>query len=173
MPSMRLMPRNYYRYNIRLEQQKDGEDQLDRSCEILKSIAQSQGERNILHAVQRRKANWIGHVLCRNCLLRQIIEGKIEGKIKVMGRRGRRRKQLLEDFNRLTPDDLYMTRTALLTSKRCILYVYSTNICTEYFKHALHSPFLPLQNAVCFIMLTCLVPVLVTFYIQNVLKLKK
>ena len=73
-------------------------------------------------------------------------------------------------FNPLTPNDLYMSRTAPLTSKRCILYVYSTNVGTEYFKHALYSPFFPLQNAVCFIMLTCLVPVLFTFYIQGVLK---
>ena len=41
--------------------------------------------------------------------------------------------------NRLTPNDPYMGRTAPLTSKRCILYIYSTNI--EYFKHALYSPF--------------------------------
>ena len=33
-----------------------------------------------------------------------------------------------------------MGRTAPLTSKRCILYIYSTNIGTEYFKHALYSP---------------------------------
>ena len=74
--------------------------------------------------------------------------------------------------NRLTSNDPYMGRTAPLTSKRCISYIYSTNIGTEYFKHALHSPFFSLQNAVCFIMLTCLVPVLFTFYIQGVLKLK-
>jgi len=46
-------------------------------------------------------------------------------------------------FNRLTPNDHYMGRTAPLTSKRCILYIYSTNIGTEYFKHGLYSPFFP------------------------------
>ena len=76
-------------------------------------------------------------------------------------------------INRLTPNDPYMGRTAPLNSKRCILYIYSTNTGTEYFKHALYSPFFSLQNAVCFIMLTCLVPVLFTIYIQGVLKLKK
>ena len=67
----------------------------------------------------------------------------------------------------------YVCRTTPLASKRCILYIHSTNVGTEYFKHALYSPFFSLQNAVCFIMLTCLVPVLFTFYIQSVLKLKK
>ena len=47
---------------------------------------------------------------------------------------------------------------------------YSTNVCTEYFKHAAHSPFFSLQNAVYFIMLLFLVPVLFIFYIQDVLK---
>ena len=77
------------------------------------------------------------------------------------------------DINCLKPNDPYMGRTAPLTSKRCILYIYSTNTGTEYFKHALYSPFFSLQNAVCFIMLTSLVPVLYTFYKQGVLKLKK
>ena len=87
---------------------------------------------------------------------------------------GEWRKLHNEELNRLTPSDSYMGRTAPLTSKRCILYIYSTNIGTEYFKHALYFPFFfSLQNAVCFIMLTCLVPVLLTFYIQDVLKLKK
>ena len=73
----------------------------------------------------------------------------------------------------MTPNDPYMGRTAPLTSKRCILYIYSTNTGTEYIEHALYSPFFPLQNTVCFIMLTCLVPVLFTFYTQDVQKLKK
>ena len=76
-------------------------------------------------------------------------------------------------INPLTPNDRYSGRTAPLTSKRCILYIYSTNIDTEYFKHGIYSLFLSLQNAVCFIILTYLVPVLFTFYIQCVLKLKK
>ena len=76
-------------------------------------------------------------------------------------------------LNLLTPNDDYIGRTAPLTSKRCILYIYSTNIGTEYFKHGTYSPFFPLQNAVCFINLTYLVPVLFAFYIQGVLKLKK
>jgi len=48
---------------------------------------------------------------------------------------------VFSDFNPLTPNDLYISRTTALTSKRCILYIYSTNVCTKYFKHAVYSPF--------------------------------
>jgi len=73
--------------------------------------------------------------------------------------------------NPLTPNGPYRSRnTTPLTNKRCILYIYSTNIGTESFKHDIYSPFLSLQNAVCFIILTYLVPVLFTFYKQSVLK---
>jgi len=56
-------------------------------------------ERNVLQVIQRRKTNWIGHYLRRNCLLKHAMEGKIEGSIEVTGKRGRRRKQLLVDLN--------------------------------------------------------------------------
>jgi len=75
--------------------------------------------------------------------------------------------------NPLTPNDHYSGRTAPLTSKRFILYIYSTNTGTEYFKHGIYTPFSSLQNAVCFIILMYLVPVLFSFYIQDVLKFKK
>jgi hypothetical protein len=48
-------------------------------------------QRNILHEIRKRKANWIGHILRRNCFLQWVTEGMIQGGIKVTGRRGRRR----------------------------------------------------------------------------------
>jgi len=55
-------------------------------------------QRNILHEISKRKANWIGHILRRNCLLQHVIEIKIKGGIEVTRRRGRRRKKLLDDL---------------------------------------------------------------------------
>jgi hypothetical protein len=55
-------------------------------------------ERNILHTINRKKANWIGHFMLRNCLLKHVIKGKMEGRIEVTERQVRRRKQLLDDL---------------------------------------------------------------------------
>jgi hypothetical protein len=55
-------------------------------------------QRNILHEIRKRKANWIGHILSRNCLLQRVTEEKIQGGIEVTGRQGRRRRKLLNDL---------------------------------------------------------------------------
>jgi len=52
----------------------------------------------MIHEMRKRKANWIGHILRRNCLLQRVIEGKIQGWIEVRGRQGRRRRKLLDDL---------------------------------------------------------------------------
>jgi hypothetical protein len=57
-------------------------------------------QRNILHEINKRKANWIGYILRRNCLLRQVIEGIIKGGIDVTGRRGRRCRKLVETLRK-------------------------------------------------------------------------
>jgi hypothetical protein len=54
--------------------------------------------RNILHEISKPKANWTDHILRRSCFLQQVIEGKIKGGIEVTGRRGRRRRELLDDL---------------------------------------------------------------------------
>jgi hypothetical protein len=66
-----------------------------RNEEVLHGVKE---ERNILHTVKRRKANWIGHIWRRNCLGKYVIKGKKEGRMEMTERRGRRRKQLLDDL---------------------------------------------------------------------------
>ena len=66
--------------------EKDGEDHVDRERVKRRSITQSEGERNILHTINRRKGNWIGHILCRICLLKHVNEGEIQGMLEVTGR---------------------------------------------------------------------------------------
>jgi hypothetical protein len=66
-----------------------------RNEEVLLRVSE---QRNILHEIRKRKANWIGHILRRNYLLKEVTEGKIKGRIEVTRRRGRRRKQLLDDL---------------------------------------------------------------------------
>jgi hypothetical protein len=59
-------------------------------------------QRNILHEISKQKANWIGHILRRNGLLKQVFEGKIKGGIEVTGRRGRRCRKPLDDLKERT-----------------------------------------------------------------------
>jgi len=66
-----------------------------RNEEVLLTVKE---QRNILYEISKWKANWIGHILRRNCLLQRVIEGKIKEQIEVTGRRGRRRKKLLDDL---------------------------------------------------------------------------
>jgi hypothetical protein len=55
-------------------------------------------QRNILHEIRKRKANWIGQILRRNCLLQRVTEEKIKRGMEVTGRPGRRRRKLLDDL---------------------------------------------------------------------------
>jgi hypothetical protein len=80
--------------------EKDGEDQLDRSCEKLKSVRKVKEDMNILPTVKRSEANWIGHTLRGNCLLKHVFEGNLEGRIGVTERRERRRCKLLDDLEK-------------------------------------------------------------------------
>jgi hypothetical protein len=66
-----------------------------RNEEVLLRIKE---QRNILREISKRKANQIGHILCRNCLLERVIEGKIKGGIEVTGIRGRRSRKLLDNL---------------------------------------------------------------------------
>ena len=68
------------------------------SCEKWISITCSQRERNVLNTIRRRKANCIGLILRRNCLIKHVIYGKLEGRIEVIRRWERRRKQLGDDI---------------------------------------------------------------------------
>jgi hypothetical protein len=58
-------------------------------------------QRNILHEIRKRKANWIGHILRRNCLLQRVTEGNIKGGIEETGRRGRRSRKPVDDLKEI------------------------------------------------------------------------
>jgi hypothetical protein len=79
--------------------EKDGENIICtdhvRNEEVLLRVKK---QRNILHEISKRKANWIGHILRRNCLLQRVIEGKIKEGREVTRRRGRRRRKLRDDL---------------------------------------------------------------------------
>jgi hypothetical protein len=90
-----------------------------RNEEVLHRVKE---ERNILHTIKIRNANWIGHILRRighilrrKCILKHVIEGKLEGRTEMTGRRGRRRKPLLDvlkekrSYWKLKKEALYRT----------------------------------------------------------------
>ena len=83
-----------------------------RNDEVLLRVIERE---NIVHEIRKQKANWIGHILHRNCLLKQVIKWKIKGEMKVTRRWGRRRKKLLDDlkdrrgYSRLKEEDLDRT----------------------------------------------------------------
>ena len=66
-----------------------------RNADVLLRVKE---QRNILHEIRKRKANWIGHILRRNSLLQWVIEGEIQGGIEATGRQGSRRRKLLDDL---------------------------------------------------------------------------
>jgi hypothetical protein len=78
-----------------VKQEKDGENQLHQSCEK-QSITESR-RKGMTYTIKRRKANWIGHILCRICFQKHIIEGKTE----VTGRQGSRCKPPLDHLKEL------------------------------------------------------------------------
>ena len=59
--------------------QKDGEEQFHQCMETKEVLHRVEEERDILHTIKVRRVNWISHILRRNCLLKHVIEGKIEG----------------------------------------------------------------------------------------------
>jgi hypothetical protein len=71
--------------------EKDGEDQLGRSCEKLEVFHNVNKEMFILNTLKTGKANWIGHILRRNCLLKHVTGRKIEGTIRNDGRTRKRK----------------------------------------------------------------------------------
>jgi hypothetical protein len=73
---------------------KVGEDQLDRYVRNEEVLHRVKEEKNIILIIKKRKADWSGYILCRNCLLKHVTEGNVEG----MRRRERRRKKLLDDL---------------------------------------------------------------------------
>ena len=77
-------------------QEKDGKISCTDSVKNEEVLQRVRVKRNIPHTTELRKVNWTGHVLCRNCLMKHVIEGKIEGTV----RRGTKRKQLLDDLGK-------------------------------------------------------------------------
>jgi hypothetical protein len=98
-----------------------------RNEEILHRVKK---EENTIHTANRRKDNWIGHILCRNCLLKHVIEGKIKGSAYVIGRRDRRRKQLLDDLEEREDMEIERANTRSQTVENS--FVIQPTRCTNF-----------------------------------------
>ena len=107
--------------NTRIIVKCGAEEGWGRSARNEEVLHRANEEGDILHTVKRKMAKQIVHILCKNCLLKQVVEGEI-GRIGVTGRRGRRRKQLLNDIN-------------LLKTKRNLLYIRN-----QFVPHSKHFP---------------------------------
>jgi hypothetical protein len=79
-----------------------------KNIEVLQRVKE---ERNIVHATVRKKANWSGHILLRNCLLKHVIEGKIEGMTEATERRGTGCKQLTQDLKEMKMKEEALNRS--------------------------------------------------------------
>jgi hypothetical protein len=69
-----------------------------RNTEVLQIVKE---EGNKLYIIKRRKTSWIGHIFHRNCFLKHVTEGRIQGRTEVTGRQGRRCMQLLNDLKEM------------------------------------------------------------------------
>jgi len=103
--------------------------------------------------------SFCGGVVCRICDSLNLVVSMAGGSTEVrdLGADGNNRTLLVI----VSPRDA--SNEAKLPTREALQYIYSTNIGTEYFKHGIYSTFFFLKNAVCFIILTYLVPILFTF----------
>ena len=117
-----------------------------RNEEVLQRVKE---KRNILYTVKRRKANWIGYILLRNCLLKHIIEGKIKWKKEVMGRWVRWCKQLLDDLKE---------KIGYWKLKEKYLSVHCGELAVEQVMGPVTRQTIECMNG-CFFFLRCVIPV--------------
>jgi hypothetical protein len=80
-------------------------------------LHRARGERNIIQTIKRKKANSIGHIFRRDCVLKHVIEGKYRGKIEVTGRGGKIHKQLLD---KLKVKEIILEIERGSTRSRCV-----------------------------------------------------
>ena len=111
---------------------ENDEDRLYRSVKSDKVLHRAKEEGNILQATKRRKVNWIGHILRRNCLLKHVFEGNIEGRKEIAGKKG---EEVISYWMTLRKDrKLYIERgsTRLHCAENCLWKRLWTGRKTDY-----------------------------------------